>query len=174
MRYFILLIIIWSFNLTYSQNAYSIIYEADKDGTAISGDRQELLKYVQTGNPIRVGWVLKFKHPNNDSIVEMQHWADAGFITTLNGHVFAQIKSIYQQGPAVSDPPGVFLVNNKANGWVAILGTTGILRQKYTRDQSFIDMMKASGLTDVQVTEELKKQETMNVQTKWAVMKAKN
>lgn len=173
MKFIILLITIFSFNVIFSQNAYSIIYEADKQGLAISGNLAELLNYVQTGNPIRIGWVLKFKHPNNDTIIEMQHWADAGFITTLNGHVFAQISSIYQQGPGISDPPAVFLVNNKPDGWVSIIGTTGVMKQKYMRDPSIIKMMKESGLTDEQVTEELKQQETMNVHTKWAVMKIK-
>ena len=103
----------------------------------------------------------------------MQHWADAGFITTIRGHVFAQIKSIYQQGPSMTDPPGVFLVNDKANGWVAIIGTTGIMKQKYKRDMEMINLMKKSGMTDKQVQDELKKMETMNVYTKWAIQTAK-
>ena len=103
----------------------------------------------------------------------MQHWADAGFITTLNNHVFVQIKSIYQQGPSLSDPPGVFLVSDKANGWVAILGTTGVMKQKYTRDEKMVAMMKQSGLSEEDIDKELKDMETMQVHTKWAVMKHK-
>lgn len=151
-----------------SQNAYSIIYEANKKGERIEGNLEQLMKHVQNGNPIRVGWVLKFKDKDG-SVVEMQHWADAGFITTLKGHVFAQIKSIYQQGPVMSDPPGVFLVSDKANGWVAVIGTTGVMRQKYTRDEKMIKMMKDSGLTEKQVEEQLKEMEIMEVHTKWAV-----
>lgn len=153
-----------------NNDSYEIVYEADKDGKAISGSVGELTKYVQNGNPIRVGWVLRFKDQQG-KIVEMQHWTDAGFVTTLKGHVFAQIKSIYQQGPVMTEPPGVFLVSDKANGWVAIIGTTGVMKQKYTRDEAMVQMLKDSGMTDEQVERELKKMETMKVQTKWAVQK---
>jgi len=173
MKYIFLFLATLSFNIILCQNNYQIIYEADKTGNAISGNLEILLNYVQNGNPIRVGWVLKFKHPQNDSIVEMQHWADAGFITTLNGHVFAQINSIYQQGPAVSDPPGVFLVNDKPHGWTAIIGTTGIMKQKYTRDEAMIAMMKQSGLSEEDLNKQLKEMETMKIHTKWAAMKYK-
>lgn len=156
------------------ENAYTIIYEADAEGKEVSGKLEKLLEYVQNGNPIRIGWVLKFKHPEKDDIIEMQHWADAGFITTLNGHVFGQIKSIYQQGPAPGDPPGVFLVNEKPDGWVAILGTTGIMRQKYTRDKEFIAMMKENGATEEEIQKQFKEMETMKVRTKWAALQVKD
>jgi hypothetical protein len=154
-----------------AQNSYSIIYEADREGKEIKGSLEQLMNHVQNGNPIRVGWVLKFKNPKDDSTIEMQHWADAGFITTLNGHIFAQIKSIYQQGPALTNPPAVFLVNDKANGWVAIIGTTGVMKQKYMRDEEMTKMMKESGMTEKEIEERLKKMETMKVHTKWAVQK---
>ncbi len=174
MKNIILLFVLLFLNLNYSQNSYSIIYEADNEGQPITGSKEELLKYVQNGNPVRVGWVLKFKHPQNDSIIEMQHWADAGFITTLNNHVFTQISSIYQQGPSPSEIPSVFLVNNKPNGWVAIIGTTGVMRQKYTQDKEMIALMKKSGLSDEDIKKQAKELETMKVYTKWAVMKTKD
>lgn len=176
MTYFKIIVFIFCihFMSTWSieaQNSYTIVCEIDKKGKVVKGNLKALSSYVQEGNPIRVGWVLKFKDPRDGNVIEMQHWADAGFITTIKGHVFAQIKSIYQQGPSMSDPPGVFLVSNKANGWVAIIGTTGIMKQKYTRDEEMIKMMKETGMTDKQVENELKKMETMNVYTKWAVQK---
>ena len=168
MHYIILLIISFNFFALHGQNTYKIIYEADSEGKIITGDLEHLLNYVQNGNPIRVGWVLNFEHPKTGELVEMQHWAVAGFITTLNGHVFAQIHSIYQQGPSLNNPPAVFLANNKPNGWVAILGTTGIMRQKYTRDENDIATMKKSGLTQEDIDTQLKSNETMNVRTMWA------
>ncbi|WP_350290663.1 hypothetical protein [uncultured Croceitalea sp.] len=152
-----------------SQSNYRVIFEADSKGKTISGKRQDLINYVQNGNPIRVGWVLNFKHPKTRNIVEMQHWTDAGFITTLDGHVFAQIKSIYQQGPSPYEPPSVFLVDDKPNGWVAIIGTTGVMRQKYTRDEKMVKMMLDSGLSQEEVDKRLKDMEILNVRTKWAV-----
>lgn len=179
MKYFktFLLLLFISFSSFYTNaqtsNTYKIIYEADREGKKIAGDLEELMSHVQNGNPIRVGWVLKFKDPKGGADIEMQHWTDAGFITTLRGHVFAQINSIYQQGPFVGNPPGVFLVSNKANGWVAIIGTTGLMRQKYMRDESMIDMMKKSGMTEDEVNKQLKDMEKMKVHTKWAIQKMK-
>lgn len=163
-RYFLVLLLMLSFSeLGYTQvntsGAYEIVYEADPEGNAISGDRNQLLEYVQNGNPIRVGWTLKFKNPQTGKDASLQHWADAGFLTVINNHVFAQISSIYQQGPAFSDPPGVFLVNNKPDGWVAIIGTTGVMRQKFNP-------------VDANIPEDMiKEMETMKVTTHWAVMK---
>lgn len=165
---FTFLIFLYSISVI-SQSNYKVIFEADSKGETISGKRQDLLNYVQNGNPIRVGWVLNFKHPETKDMVEMQHWTDAGFITTLDGHVFAQINSIYQQGPSPYEPPSVFLVDDKPNGWVAIIGTTGVMRQKYTRNEMMVKMMLDSGLSQEEVDEQLEDMEILNVRTKWAV-----
>ena len=152
------------------KNSYSIIYEADKEGRTTFGSLEKLLDYVQNGNPIRVGWVLRFKTSEDGETIEMQHWADAGFVTTLNGHVFAQINSIFQQGPGLGNLPSVFLVNDKPHGWVSIIGTTGVMRQKYMRDETLIATMKENGLTKEQIEKQMKEMETMKVITKWAVL----
>ncbi len=153
-------------------NQYEIIYEANHNGEPIKGDLETLVDYVQNGNPVRVGWVLQmgFSDPEKESI-EMQHWVDAGFLTTIKGHVFAQISSIYQQGPMIGDPPGVLLINGKPDGWVAIVGTTGILRQKFDGSESMIDIMRADGYSEEDIKKELKAMESQKVLTKWAVLK---
>jgi len=152
-------------NLSFAQenSGYKILYEANEKGEALYGNLNDLVAHVQNGNPVRVGWVLKFKAPNQD-------WADAGFITTLGNHVFAQISSIYQQGPILADPKGIALVNDQPDGWVAILGSTGVMRQKYARNDEMISFMKESGMTDEQIDKQLKEEEIMQVHTKWAVM----
>lgn len=156
-------------------SAYKVIYEADQNGKAISGSLEKLTKYVQNGNPIRVGWTLRFKNPaGGDEILEMQHWTDAGFITTLKGHVFAQVKGIFQQGPMIADPPGVDLVDARANSWVGIIGTTGVMRQKFAESEIMTKMYKDMGYSDEKIKEEFKKQETMKVNTKWAVLVSDN
>ena len=76
-------------------NPYTVIYESDSNGNRLSGSLEKLLKHVNNGNSLRVGWEINFK--NKDSNYVMTHWADAGFVTTLNNHVFAQINSIYSQ-----------------------------------------------------------------------------
>lgn len=168
-----ILICITFFTEAYSQtvessNAYQIIYEADKEGNRISGSLEDLVEYVQNGNPIRVGWMLKLKPPKEEAF-EMHHWTDAGFITTLRGHVFVQIRGIFEQGPMISTPPGVLLVSDTPNSWVGIIGTTGVLNQKFKRNDEMVKMLKKT-MTDEQIDKFFKKQETSKVITKWAVL----
>lgn len=156
------------------QSAYNIVYEADKDGNPLSGDLESLVQLVRSGNPIRVGWEMNLINPTDDSSYVLEHWSDAGFISIHQGHVFAQIPSIYGQGssavqPEIDQDPSMFLVNNKPHGWVAIVGTTGVLRQKMLRDERTISFMKEAGMTDEQIEEQLLKMETSHFKTKWAV-----
>lgn len=154
-------------------NAYKVIYEADREGNAISGSLEELIAHATNGNPIRVGWVLRFPSQipeEKGSIIEMEHWADAGFITVLKGHVFAQVKGIFQQGPMIANPPGVLLVDDRANSWVGIIGTTGVMRQKFAESETMTKMYKDMGYSDEKIKEEYKKQETMTFKTKWSVL----
>ncbi|MBC2845095.1 hypothetical protein [Winogradskyella flava] len=153
-----------------SSNAYKVIYAADEEGKAIFGDRETLVDYTNNGNPIRVGWDLRIQ--TKDSIYTMSHWADAGFITILEGHVFAQVRPIYAQGPkrpAENEIPAVFLTNAEPNSWIAIIGTTGVMRQKFKRDKKMIDMLKQT-MTEKEIDEFLKDRELINVSTKWAVL----
>jgi len=152
-----------------TNNAYNVIYSADKNGTAVNGSLENLIEYVKSGNPIRVGWTLKFPHPATGKLTEMQHWADAGFITVLDGHVFAQINSIYEQAPGFESPPSVYLPQNKPDGWVATIGTTGMVRQKFDVE-SLRKSLKESGMSKEEIEKILKQQETMNVPTIWAAM----
>ena len=70
---FCLLLFAWSCNskISAQENAYAILYEADTEGEAISGSLEKLIEYVQNGNPIRIGWVLKFRHPEKDEVIEI-------------------------------------------------------------------------------------------------------
>jgi len=74
------------------QNNYSIVYEADKNGDNISGDINVLIECIKNGKPIRVGWIIELKDFDN-KIHIIEHWTDAGFLTILNNHAFAQIKN---------------------------------------------------------------------------------
>lgn len=157
--------------LTAQENGlYKIVYEADREGNRISGSLEELNNYVRNGNPIRVGWELGKR--DSTGRARLEHWADAGFITILKGHVFAQISSIYGQGtshPSI-EIPFVQMMNGEPDGWVAIIGTTGVMGQKFKADQATINAYKEMGLNDEQVAEQLKAQEKSKVKTMWAVM----
>ncbi len=154
-------------------NAYKVIYEADREGNAISGSLEELIKHANNGNPIRVGWGLKMQTPDKE-VIEMWHWTDANFITILKGNLFAQVDGIFQQGPAFSsenEAPSVYLVSDvDANSWVGIIGTTGKMRQKFAESEAMTKMYKDMGYSDEKIKEEYKKQETRKFNTKWAVL----
>lgn len=155
-----------------NQNAYKVVYEADRNGKVISGSLEELIKYVNNGNPIRVGWSLAMQMPNKN-VIEMWHWTDANFITVLNGNVFAQVKGIFQQGPSfsVSGKASVVLVSDApANSWVGIIGTTGVMHQKFAESKTMTKMYKDMGYSDEKIKEEYKKQETMKFKTRWSVL----
>lgn len=154
--------------LAQANGLYKVVYEADRNGKAVSGSLEELLQYVRNGNPIRVGWELGVK---SDTTFYLEHWADAGFMTIQRGHLFAQINSIYGQGTtAPGMEPAVFLTSGKPHGWVAVFGTTGEVKQKYERDERMVKFMKKQGMTDEQLEAEFKKQEETRFATKWAVM----
>ena len=172
-----LLISLSQLGLVYAQkqslkSKYQIVYEADKNGKAISGDLNKLIDYAQSGAPVRVGWVLEFKLPNEDKSNQFEHWADAGFITILNGHLFAQINPIAQQGPKFSIPPSINFIDGKPNGWLAIIGTTGVLEQRFSENdlrERMVAFMRKSGATEKQIEERLKSMNRDQVKTKWAV-----
>ncbi|MFD2587453.1 hypothetical protein ACFSQJ_10965 [Croceitalea marina] len=155
--------------LCLAQHNSSIVYEADKNGKVLKGNLKKLLEHVQNGRSVRVGWMLPIMNPKTNERTDMWHWTDAGFITVLNGHVFAQIHGIFQQGPGFENPPSVFLASDKPDSWVAILGTTGVMRQKFTQNEKMVEALKNSGFTDEQVKEELKKMEIMKLRTRWVV-----
>ena len=144
--------------------SYKIIYTADRNGNKLSGNLDSLINYVNNGNPIRVGWEIVSKWANSttpDSVTVMTHWTDGGFVSTLRGQVFAQIRGIFGQGFAHLDsPPAIFLNSNVPNAWVAVIGTDGIMRSKFHLDEWMSDIPK----------EELKKMEIRTVKTMWAVM----
>ena len=158
-------------NLGFAQNngLYKVIYEADRDGKRISGSLEKLIQHVKDGNPIRVGWELGVKDDNG--VPRLEHWTNAGFLTILKGHVFGQISSIYGQGtshPSIEIP--FVRIGDEPDGWVAVIGTTGVMHQKFKTDQEMLDAYKEMGLNDEEIQEQLKKQETSKVLTKWAVL----
>lgn len=141
------------------RSLYKVVYEADREGVRQSGNLDSLLAYVNNGNPIRIGWELVQKWPDTTTV--MTHWTDAGFITTLRGHVFTQIRGIFGQGFAhIDGPPAIFLNSNTPNAWVAVIGTDGMMRSKFHIDEWMADIPK----------EELRKMEKTKVKTMWAVM----
>lgn len=142
------------------QGLYKIVYEADRDGNRISGSLEELIKYVDSGNPVRVGWELVQRWPG-DTTTTMRHWTDGGFVTSTRGQVFAQIRGIFGQGFAnIDGPPGIFLFSKTPNSWVAVIGTDGNMRAKFEVGEEMKNFPK----------ERIKSMENSKVKTMWSVM----
>lgn len=155
--------------ISQTSNSYSIVLTTNKEGEVITGSREKLIEYINNGSPLRIGWDLHIHA--KDSIYTMTHWTDAGFITILEGHVFAQIKSIYVQGPKhpkKDEVASVFLNNDEPNGWVAIIGTTGVMRQKFKKDEEMIAYLRKT-MNEKEIEKFLKDMEVEKVPTKWAV-----
>lgn len=172
----IVLLIYISNQFSFSQNDRyedsKIVYEADKNGKPISGNIEALLEHARNGKQLRVGWVLEFKNSETGKIETIEHWSDAGFITIINNHIFAQINPIAQQSPKLSNPPEIRLIDGKANGWVAIIGTTGVLEQHFTENAMMtriVEAMKKRGASEEEISKRLESMRRQNVKTKWAV-----
>lgn len=155
--------------------AYTIVYEANAEGQVVDGSLDELLDLVNSGNPLRVGWTIKGALPDPKggapTPVEFNHWADANFITILNGHVFSQVKPIFQQGPSFDTPPAVFLTSDLPNSWISIIGTTGVMQQKFIYDEKSREAMLAFYESEEEFENQMKEMETLKVATRWAVLK---
>jgi len=150
-------------NIYGQQNSkYELVYEADKNGEVISGSLEKLNEYVGKGYILRVGW----------NMGNIQHWAEAMFITQFEGHVFAQIHSIFMQAPFPSKFKGkteVVMPNKDPNGWTAIIGTTGALEMKWNGFNFKWDKEKHK--TEKEFKDFVKSFEKGSANTKWVVVK---
>ncbi len=143
------------YNHCHAQSSDSnIVCEINEEGVVVTGSLESLLLAVRQGKNIRVGWEIDLTKPSELTI---EHWSDAGFLTIFKGHLFAQIESIFEQAPAPMTPPQVMLVDSKPDGWVGVIGTTGILRSNY-KGPSEKPIMEIMELTE------------SRVRTKWAVL----
>ena len=120
---------------------------------------------IQNGNPIRVGWTLKLQNDKGD-VKELEHWTDSKFLTIIDNNVYAQIHSIYQQMTDFNNPGGASkFLDNTPNGWVAIISTSGLMRQKYA------DILQwTEGMSKEEINAMVSEMETSKVKTKWATI----
>ncbi len=98
---------------------WQLMLHHDAQGQTISGSKQQLITAVESGRPIRIVWPLR-----EDFI----HVADAGFLTVMNGEVFAQFDGIIRQIPDRETRRSIALDAENQSQWHAIVGTTGALQ----------------------------------------------
>ncbi|WP_395376807.1 hypothetical protein [Marinicella sp. W31] len=105
------------------QNKWQLIYHHDNAGSAIRGDKQRLVNLIKQGHPVRIHWALA---------ADFSHIADAGFLTVMNGEVFAQLDGIIRQIPERSESrqtrKRIALDAEEQSRWHAIVSTTGEIR----------------------------------------------
>jgi len=162
-------------NLLFAQANYQIVVSTDFEGKVLSGSIDSLIQEIRKGKPVRVGWQLDF---NKDHEPDFDHWVDAGFITILGGHVFAQIETIYAQGPNIKTPQvEIFPVSDQ---WTAVLGTNGKLLNRFILEfdapnfaQNEVDnkIEKTEALENRKKFNEMIQVRTWEVATFWAVPK---
>lgn len=80
-----------------SDNNWHLIYENDKEGRAVSGNKQDLIKAVQNADDIKVSWVhIVSEQP----LQKIEHTAEANYLTIINDEtVLAQLKPFIGQSP---------------------------------------------------------------------------
>ena len=105
-----------------NQGGWRLVYRNDKDGNGTYGNKQDLIKAVRHGYPVRVGWGSG-PRPGRPGSVE--HVADAYFLTIANEkEVFAQILPIIGQAPKLlSDTLSISY--RTGNDWRRLFGTNG-------------------------------------------------
>jgi len=107
----------------YNQANWQLVYQHDNEGNPISGDKQRLVKLIKQGHPVRIHWALA---------PDFSHIADAGFLTVMNGEVFAQLDGIIRQIPERSadrqSRRRIALDAEQQSRWHAIVSTTGEIR----------------------------------------------
>jgi len=116
---------------------WQVVYVNDDQGNPLSGNISDLKKAVRQGCVVRVGWGIKneYKKDRLRRTFEVEHTAEAQFLTISEGHVFAQLDRIMGQAPS-RERPKINLV--KTHYWHSVLGTTGEMIQVY-QDHHDID-----------------------------------
>ncbi|MEM6318129.1 MAG: hypothetical protein AAF960_10695 [Bacteroidota bacterium] len=117
---FLLLVLLTCFiscqtSISTPPSGWQKVYKNDADGTALFGQKSDLLDAVRLGYPIRIGWGGN----------RVEHVADADFLTIFDGEeVFAQIRPIIGQSPSIKND-SMKIAFRKTNNWVKMAGSNG-------------------------------------------------
>lgn len=103
----------------------------DASGAVVAGTKEALRQHVRAGHPVRLYWSFDVQ---NDGRPEVQHWADATFLTEFENEIFAQVVEIRRQHPRLGTA-SVSLSDAPAR-WSALLGTNGVLEGAFDGPES--------------------------------------
>jgi len=113
----LLLAMFTHFHLLSQNSGWQLIYEHSAQGELIKGSKKDLIDAVRMGKEVRVGW----KMGSSEQYVE--HFAEAQFLTIMNGEVFGQITPILSQKTNQQEKKIGFREGLK---WSFIASTTGV------------------------------------------------
>lgn len=108
-----------------SASGWRLVYAVDSAGRPTQGEKEELLAAIRAGQPVRVGWGLTWRLQDGTT-GQLEHAAEASFLTIHQGEVFAQLAPILGQTPSAREP----VVSFRTEGgqlWYGLLDTTGRL-----------------------------------------------
>ena len=100
-----------------AQTNWKLIYENDKEGNVLNGNKDELIQSARLGKDIKIHWKMG---AGGNSV---EHVADIQFISIIKGEVFGQISEINAQVPDFGEPTIDFL--GKTIVWSLIASTSG-------------------------------------------------
>ena len=174
---FILTLLIASFSLLCAAQSYEIVLASDFDGNVAEGSKEDLIRFIREGKPVRVGYQLDF---DDDKVADFDHWVEATFITILKNEVFTQIDPIFMQGPNM-DLPQIEIFPNPTQ-WTAVIGTNSKLLNRFIlnddpvaklkADNSMSEAEKEKRIASLEKNmEDMHKVETWQVATFWSVQK---
>jgi hypothetical protein len=98
-------------------------------GAVEHGSKAALEQAVREGQRVRVGFGLDF---DNDGKMEIEHWADASFVSLYRGEIFVQLMPIQEQNPARDKAEIHF--PTPPHPWTGMLDTTGRLRSWFPNE----------------------------------------
>ena len=117
---------------------YRLAVAIAPSGQVTAGSKAMLERAIRGGSPVRVGFGIDF---DNDGRMEVEHWADAHFLSFYQGEVFTQLAPIQEQQPQSNAPEIHF--GQAAHPWTGMLDTTGRLRSWFP-DKAPSEMRVAS------------------------------
>lgn len=103
---------------------WQLVYQNDFNGNPVSGSKEELVKAMKKGSPIRVSW--GGTEADSSSWIE---FAEPVFTTIMNdASVVVQFPLSFIQTD-YTDPEKAFLQTDPPTGWRAIMSTNGNYHQ---------------------------------------------
>ena len=115
------IVFLFSCSKPISQDAYHVVFKNDKDGKALFGSKEELIKHIRSGSSIRVGWGSKGKTRG------IEHLAEPIWISVLNEQeVSVQLHAHYSGSVDWENLSSSFEDSSLVNiEWRVILSTKG-------------------------------------------------